>query len=298
MFDIRRYLQIVLLFCLILQTIAVVPVFADVIYFIDGSVTVCRDKAWEDAEKIRCEFYGTIVEYDKKDVEHVLSGVDEIPDTPPKAVLEAAEKKQNGIFATSKRSPGSLAPSPKTPVQPPAPSSAKPPAQPVLEMDRSGGLLFYDPRRPKKYWVSETSRHNSLKAALSAFAQHYGQTPEWIKAHMGGSNKLAVIHQNLSEKQSASVKPAVEKKEPVETKTASPPIDFEKLSGLPFYDPRRTEKFWAWDTSRHAKLGNALDALSKQYGQSLEWVKKHMGSTNDLGEIHRNLIRAMSSNGS
>ncbi len=276
--DMLRVARRSLLFCILLQMALMAPAVADIIYFLDGSVTVCRDKAWEDDGKIRCEFYGTVVEYPKADVERVISGVDEIPD-----IIEAEEGKEQ----------------PRTGIGPKAPplQTAPAPQPAVLEMDRSGGPLFYDPRRPKKYWVSETSRHDSLKAALNAFSQQYQQTPEWIKARMGGSNILSIIHRNLADKQPLPEnQPTL--KQPAVEKPVSPGIDIKKLSGVPFYDPRRPQKFWATETSRHAVLGKALDALVQHYGQTLEWVKSHMGNTNDLGEIHQNLSRALAGNGS
>jgi hypothetical protein len=61
------------------------------------------------------------------------------------------------------------------------------------------GPMFYNPRRPKKFWANETSRHSSLDAALNALADQYGQSVAWIETHMGESNSLQEIHQALTQ---------------------------------------------------------------------------------------------------
>lgn len=61
------------------------------------------------------------------------------------------------------------------------------------------GPMFYNPRRVKKFWANETSRHNSLDEALNALADQYGQSVAWIENHMGESNSLQEIHQALTQ---------------------------------------------------------------------------------------------------
>ena len=58
-----------------------------------------------------------------------------------------------------------------------------------------------------------------------------------------------------------------------------------------FYDPHRSKRYWASRNSHFAILDAALDALARQYGRSRKWVEDHMGSENDLGEIHANLVK-------
>lgn len=60
-----------------------------------------------------------------------------------------------------------------------------------------------------------------------------------------------------------------------------------------FYDPHRAKRYWAGRNSHFASLGAALDALARQYGRSRKWVEDHMGSENDLGEIHANLVKQL-----
>ena len=74
--------------------------------------------------------------------------------------------------------------------------------QPETGKTQSGfvsGIMFYNPRRVYKYWISETGKYNSYDAAIAALAKQFDSTPEWIKKHMGSTNDLGEIHQNLME---------------------------------------------------------------------------------------------------
>lgn len=59
------------------------------------------------------------------------------------------------------------------------------------------GTPFYDPRRPEKFWIDDQTHHGSLQEALKSMANLYGVTPEWIENHMGKTNDLLQIHQNI-----------------------------------------------------------------------------------------------------
>lgn len=59
--------------------------------------------------------------------------------------------------------------------------------------------------------------------------------------------------------------------------------------GIAFYDPRRQYKYWTSSTARHRSYKEAINALAKEFGQSPQWVEKHIGETNDLGIIRKNL---------
>lgn len=61
----------------------------------------------------------------------------------------------------------------------------------------SNKTQFYDPRRSEKYWTGKLTRHNSLKDAIHALAKQYDVSPEWIENHMGDTNLLVEIHQNI-----------------------------------------------------------------------------------------------------
>lgn len=59
-------------------------------------------------------------------------------------------------------------------------------------------ILFYDPRRTYKYWVSEESRFQTLNEAVDVLAGLYDRPPEWIKANLGETNIVDEIHENLA----------------------------------------------------------------------------------------------------
>ena len=165
----------------------------------------------------------------------------------------------------------------KTSVESPANTIIKkvPPAGvPSSQLD---GILFYNPRRPYKYWTGPNTKHHTLKEALAALAKQFDRDPNWVAEHLGETNNLGDIYRNLNP--GAGITPSNAK--PVATP-----------KGLPFYDPRRPYKFWAGVTSKHRTLKEALGALAKQYDRPSEWVKAHMGESNDLGEIHENLMQS------
>jgi hypothetical protein len=60
-------------------------------------------------------------------------------------------------------------------------------------------------------------------------------------------------------------------------------------SGVAFYDPRRPYKYWSSPSAKHHSYREAIDALAKEFDQSPQWVEKHIGETNDLERIRKNL---------
>ena len=183
---------------------------------------------------------------------------------------------------------------------------------------------FYDPRRREKYWATAQSRHKDVNGAVNALAELFNQTPQWVTDHMGATNDLGEIYLNLIRQLENWHQPQAEmaktpatgevgtpkrtKATPKKSSQPSPqtPPPHSKAvratnpfaSNLPdtqgpfFYSPRRPKKFWANETSRHDSLDAALKALAEQYGRSVEWVEAHMGESNSLQEIHRNLTQA------
>jgi len=165
-----------------------------------------------------------------------------------------------------------------------APPAANPPpvAPPVKdEFSAYEGMLFYNPRRDFKYWSGPNTRHHTLKEAVAALAEKFDRTPEWVQQHLGETNDLAQIYRNLS-------RTAVKKESP-------PAADTLAANGLLFYDPRRPFKFHLSAKLKFRTLDEAAAALGRQYDRSPEWVKEHLGETNDVGEIHQNLARAKAS---
>ncbi|MGD8952121.1 MAG: hypothetical protein PVG62_15340 [Desulfobacterales bacterium] len=139
------------------------------------------------------------------------------------------------------------------------------------------GIQFYDPRRHYKYQTGTTTSYHTLKEAVDDLAAKFDKTPRWVELNLGDTNDLGQIYRNLSR--------------PLEN--TQPETDSESTtSGLLFYDPRRAEKYWVGPDSRYRTMEEAVDTLAKQYEQTPDWIVSHLGGTNDLVEIHRNLARS------
>jgi hypothetical protein len=182
------------------------------------------------------------------------------------------------------------------------------------------GILFYDPRRPKRYWASRQSRHTTLKSALAALASQYDRPAQWVETHMGEDNDLGSIHSNLIRQKASELSGAqasestqpetqqlhADKLQPSDAARSTdsmgpsvkPSADATKAAnaeanGVAFYDPRRPEKYWTGKSSHYQTLKDAMNALARQYHVSAEWIGAHMGDTNDLAQIHRNIQKSL-----
>ena len=243
----------------------------DIIFFKDGMKTVCQEKAWEDGEEVKCEYGGAILSYQRKDVIRIeKTRTEKQPESSfgqTQAPIEAAAK--TGVEIPKAIKP--LASDKNPSMQSESAAILKTP-----DTSATKGLEFYNPRRPQKYWTSETSKHHALKEAIATLAQQYDRSPEWIQHHMGETNDLHEIHQNLQRsKLNAPVVPEA--------------IREEKVPETLFYNPRRSYQYWTGANSKHKTYKEAIASLAKEYERSPEWVQQYMGTTNDLGEIHQNL---------
>ncbi len=131
--------------------------------------TVCLEKAWEENGDVKCEYDGVVLSYRKEDVVRIEKR---------RAKKPAAEPADN-----SKAKKESIT------TKPGASSSAK--------VNKSAGLSFYAPRRTHKYWTSETGKHKTFNEAVATLAKQYERSADWVKSHMGETNDIAVMHQNL-----------------------------------------------------------------------------------------------------
>ena len=224
----------------------VLPVQADIIYFKDGMKTICQEKAWEENGQIKCEFAGWVLTYPKEEILRIVK-TNPIKQTPP------SEKKRRVDQIVTKDSS--------------APKNAPP---------KPDGIAFYHPRRPYKYWTGPKSKHKSYKEAIQVLAKKYQRSPEWIQTHMGDSNDLMQIHQNLAS-------PVLNREaDAVQAPPLNPP-------GIPFYNPRRSFPYWTSNALKHKSYHEAINTLAEKYGKSPQWVQKNMGDSNDIDEIHQNL---------
>ena len=78
-------------------------------------------------------------------------------------------------------------------------------------------------------------------------------------------------------------------KVPVASKPTESPAPDKQSEGLQFYDPRREHKYWISKTGKYKTFQAAMTALGKVYNRPAGWVQSHMGESNDLNQIHRNL---------
>ena len=227
----------------------VLPVKADIIYFKDGMKTICQEKAWEEDGQIKCEYAGWVLTYPKNEILRIVK-----TNTAKQA---ATPEKNRRVHQIIKKDGGT-----------------KKNSQPGTD-----GIAFYHPRRPYKYWTGKNSKHKNYKAAIQALAQQYERSPEWIQTHMGDTNDLAQIHQNLAN-------PVLDRETGADqTPTTKPP-------GIAFYNPRRPFPYWTGKALKHKTYNEAIKSLAAEYGQSSQWIQENMGNSNDLNEIHQNLRNA------
>ncbi|MEA3421658.1 MAG: hypothetical protein U9Q97_08300 [Acidobacteriota bacterium] len=256
----------------------------DTIFLKDGTKIITK-KAWEENGLIKFYLEGSesiIITYSRNIIDRIEEGIKEkeqppeIP-TPPKpiAVSPGAAKEPVKEKEAKKLKSKLQVPVGKKP--PPAASAL---TVHTMKPEKSDGLLFYNPRRKHKYWVSSTSKHNTLEAAIAALAEKYGRNPEWVKANMGNTNNLYKIHKNLA------------KNIPADKQSFDNSSILSEISNTLFYNPRRTHKYWTSSKSRHNTLEAAIAALAEKYGRDPEWVKVNMGNTNRLYEIHKNLTNS------
>ncbi len=243
---------------------------ADIIFFKDGMKTVCQEKAWEEGQEVKCEYEGTVLTYQKKDVLRI-----QVIRTPQKAPPAEPQETSEQPAATVATPSADIKATGSTPKPPEKKDLKSLPVQPSGVSDTKG-LEFYNPRRPHKYWTSAVAKHQTFNEAIAALAKQYDRSPDWIKQQMGETNDLDEIHQNLARsKLNAPVEPEVQ--------------TGKKVSGTLFYNPRRPHKYWTSATAKHKTFEEAVNALSTEYGRSQQWVQQYMGESNNLDEIHQNL---------
>ncbi|MBW2182199.1 MAG: hypothetical protein JRG81_17790 [Deltaproteobacteria bacterium] len=218
----------------------------DTIFLKDGTKIITK-KAWEENGLIKFYLDGSesiIITYSKKIIDRIEEGETKEkepsqkslnPPTPPNAAAGTVKEKEVKKKEIEWKKPQS---------EHRAPVIKKPAGvAPTLTLqnqgsEKSDGLLFYNPRRKHKYWVSSTSWHNTLEAAIAALADKYGRNPEWVKANMGNTNDLYKIHKNLG------------KNIPAEKQSFDNSSILSEISNTLFYNPRRTHKYWASSKSR------------------------------------------------
>ena len=231
----------------------------DTIYFKDGMRMVCQTRAWEENDEVYCEYEGGLLIYPKRDVGQILKG-------PPVEEDKAPPKNHEQESKRPAKAASSLPPPPATVTTP----AVRP----------SSGVLFYDPRRPKKYWSSQTGHYDSYRDAIAALAAEFDRSPQWIEDNMGDSNDLEEIRDRLSAAHRSKAS------EPTES-----PNDLES-GGIEFYNPRRPQKYWTAPEAGHNTYAEAIAAFAREFGKPAAWIEAHMGDSNDLEQIRHALRNA------
>ena len=121
--------------------LAPLEISADIIFFKDGMKTVCRDRAWEEDGNVKCEYDGTVLNYQKKDVLRI----EKIK------IEEEIEKPSDKGRATPQTTPVPVKQEPGS--KPPVPEKKLKPHTNTVDGTKTAGLKFYNPRRPQKYWT-------------------------------------------------------------------------------------------------------------------------------------------------
>ncbi|MBI5578643.1 MAG: hypothetical protein HY895_05765 [Deltaproteobacteria bacterium] len=233
---------------------------ADIIHFKDGMKTVCQGKAWEEKDEVRCEYGGGVLIYPKTDVQ----AIERLP-APAPAPTDPPENQTVRVPR----------PASETPSAPPSAGTlALPQGRPNASV-----VLFYDPRRPKKYWSSPARQHDSYREAVSALAADFDRPVEWVEQHMIDSNDLMEIRRHLEDRRTSGDETQSAKRATAET-------------AVEFYNPRRPAKYWTSETAHHNSLAEALQALASEFSETPEWVELHMAASNDLNVIRQSLIQA------
>ena len=272
--------------CNILIMVMIFPLhgMADIIYLKDGT-QVEAEKIWEEEGLVRFsipEYDGIVITYTKEFVERIVR------DEP---------NSRNGINSTNggeranRRLNVNDAPLKKNNIEVPSNSHSNEnqgerspidyDADTEINMalvESVAGIRFYSARRSFKYQTGPDSKFHTFKEAIDDLAIKFERDPYWIGQNLGNTNDLGKIYLNLSRSMDGSG-----------TEAETSP----EVSGILFYDPRRTYKYWVTSDSKHHTLDEAIDALSSRYSRSPEWIIKHLGDTNDLSEIHLNLETAI-----
>jgi hypothetical protein len=157
----------------------------------------------------------------------------------------------------------------------PKPATISTPASPS-----PSGILFYDPRRSKRYWSSESRHHDSYQDAIDSLAEEFNRTPQWVEAHMGESNDVLMMRERLTAR-------LVGNAAAPENKAPDP-----ESAGVQFYNPRRPQKYWTGPDARHDTFKEAVETLAAEFNMPPMWVEAHMGESNDTEQIRRSLRSA------
>ena len=148
---------------------------------------------------------------------------------------------------------------------------------------------FYAKGEELPYRIGSGRAFKTRDAAIEALAHQYHQSVEWVDKRITDQTEVVAIHQILSQSATENTdkdRTSVRSDSQVDPGTLPP-------EGLLFYNPRRDQKYWTGTMTRYNTLKDALQALAKQYGVTTDYIESHMGDTNDLATIHRNIRKSL-----
>ena len=171
--------------------------FADRVVLKDGTV-ITSDRIWESEKYIHFILKGTAeveIRYIKEIVDRIESG------DPPNVLVKYKNKTgENSVKTADQQINNDIL----NELDPTAANSENPEGKaPSIETSQqaklNAGILFYDPRRKKRYWAGRNAQFNTLDDAINELSQEYQRTPEWVEKYIGEMNDLGVIHDNLNQ---------------------------------------------------------------------------------------------------
>lgn len=242
-------------------------------------------------------------------VHFILKGTQAVEIRYAKSIVSRIECSQAGALPIPPQKPAVEKPSDDKSI-PPAPARMTEAER--RKIDSLKGTVFYDPRRPKRYWAGADSQHTTLQGAVEALCRQYGQSAQWVLDQIGEENDLARIHHklyiasrgetatpaNTGEAPPPAPAPSKALPTPERTTVKGDPVSDPSIpmspKGVQFYDPRRPEKYWISTDHRYHSLKDAVNALAELYHRPADWVEQHMGSSNELSDIHQNLKNQLS----
>lgn len=309
---------------LLAGTLTALNAFADKVVLKDGTVEETA-RIWETDRYVHFILKGTRaveIRYAKEIVDHIEDAAgairsvnskkpDAAPQPPPAspAPLPAIEAKKTGSSAT---------PVPKAQGFQADRGKAIRLERDFIERNRK--LTFYDPRRPQRYWADRQSQHNSYAAAMAVLASQYDHSVDWIEKNMGQENDLGTIHASLiaaaeAEAAQDSTAPLKDNATPAPAENENTQVAQERLPepnpvhaktsegaqspvpaippGIPFYDPRRPQKYWASPKEHCANLQEAIQFLAKIYDVPVAHIESNLGESNDLSQIHASIQKSL-----
>lgn len=266
---------------------------ADLIILKDGT-RVDAQSVWEDDGLVRFtlpDYDGIIITYSKEIIERIEKGQQGNPSQPKAVMGTERPATEMGAEAPTVTKDGGALPSADRNAEDgfsegvakaQDDTSAAPFRDPEIDMalvESVTGIEFYSARRDLKYQTRPDARFRTFKDAVDDLAAKFDKDPYWVGQNLGNTNDLGQIYINLSR--------SAEEDETVDETEA-------ETAGILFYDPRRAFKYWVTTDSKHHTLEEAVNTLAKQYERTPDWIIDHLGETNDLAEIHRNLVKGKS----